>query len=55
MSQSKKQTFLHGAALLAGGERAGALNVLHRNGRYAVISAAANRHTQMAAARHLNI
>ena len=43
------------SALLQGGQRAGALNVLHRNGRYAVISAAANRQTQMAAARHLNI
>lgn len=42
-------------ALLAAGPAAGALNVLHRNGRYAVISTAADHATQLAAARHLNI
>lgn len=43
------------SALLACGRAAGALNVLHRNGRYAVISGAATGQTQMAAARHLNL
>lgn len=42
-------------ALLQGAAEAGALNVLHRHGRYAIISAAANAQTQLAAAHHLNI
>lgn len=42
-------------ALLQGSQSAGALNVLHRHGRYAIISAAANAQTQLAAAQHLNI
>ena len=43
------------AALLKRSAAAGALNIFHRNSRYAVISAAADSTTQMLAAQHLNL
>ena len=43
------------AALLKRSASAGALNIFHRSGRYAVISAAADSATQMMAAHHLNL
>ena len=43
------------AALLSRSNAAGGLNIFHRNGRYAVISAAAGHDTQLLAAQHLNI
>jgi hypothetical protein len=43
------------AALLNRSQNAGGLNIFHRNGRYAVISAGASSATQLLAAQHLNI
>lgn len=43
------------AALLSRSKAAGGLNIFHRNGRYAVISASAGPETQLLAAQHLNI
>ncbi len=43
------------AALLKHSASAGALNIFHRNSRYAVISVAADSATQMMAAQHLNL
>lgn len=43
------------SALLRRSEAAGALNIFHHHSRYAVISAAADEHTQMLAAQHLNL
>lgn len=43
------------AALLNRSKAAGGLNIFHRNGRYAVISAGASSATQLLAAQHLNI
>lgn len=42
-------------ALTRYADQAGALNIFHHNGRYAVISAAANATTQRLAAQHLNL